>query len=102
MDNLNHIFLCCGAKGTISVTSNLLPDLVQKSFSSVSQSKKFMHTLYGINKVLFVEPNPIPVKYALFRLGIIKPYVRYPLTIAEPKTKKKIDKHISSDEDIIF
>ena len=94
-DNLNYIFLCCGAKGTISVTSNIFPDLVQKSFNCVKSGKELMFKLHNLNNVLFIEPNPIPVKYALSKLGIIKPYVRYPLTIAELKTRKKIDKQLT-------
>lgn len=78
-------FIVSGGRGVISVTANVVPALMkkavqaalEKSSSSVDQYKKELHDL---NDVLFVESNPIPVKWLLHKMGRIPSGIRLPLT----------------------
>lgn len=90
-DNLNHIFFMLKAKGTISVVSNILPNQINKSFKNIKNAKTITDQNFEINKLLFIEPNPIPIKYALSKMGLIKNFVRSPLTTLSRKYKTQIN-----------
>ena len=76
-------FLKNGGHGTISVTSNIVPDIVSEICKVVdtnySQAKELDDSLEVLNKNLFCESNPIPVKWALYKMGLIKRGIRLPL-----------------------
>ena len=91
-DNLNNIFKSLGASGTISVTSNAYPQLVKKMWAG---DKEAYNLLYDINNLLFVEPNPIPIKYVLSKLGFIKNVLRSPLTNLSSLYHNSIKKQIT-------
>lgn len=66
-DSVDFAMLASGAKGIISVTSNLVPNLKSKLVSSVMSGDfqtalKIHNDLFELNKVLFCESNPIPTK----------------------------------------
>ena len=95
-DAINYPILASGGKGTISVTANLLPkkvaDLVHTALNGDFQtSKKINEELFELNKVLFIESNPIPIKYAMYEAGLL-PTLEYRLPLVEPseENKKKI------------
>lgn len=75
-DLINHSILASGGSGIISVTSNLLPDMI---INLVDNAKKKKYSdnlaistkLFDINKVLFCETNPIPIKTAMWLTGLI-------------------------------
>ncbi len=74
-----------GAKGDISVTANVAPramhDLcVAAQSGDRTQAELINRKLAGLHKNLFVESNPIPVKWALARMGLIGRGIRLPLT----------------------
>jgi 4-hydroxy-tetrahydrodipicolinate synthase len=76
-------FLKKGGHGTISVTSNVVPEtiseiclLVQSDFS---KAKQLDDQIKKLNQSLFCESNPIPVKWALHQMGLIKNGIRLPL-----------------------
>ncbi|MBE8215882.1 MAG: 4-hydroxy-tetrahydrodipicolinate synthase [Endozoicomonadaceae bacterium] len=78
-------FLKLGGHGVISVTANILPNIVHQLCQAVfnhdlDQAKSMQAILYAFNSLLFVESNPIPVKWALSYMGKIKSYCRLPLT----------------------
>jgi 4-hydroxy-tetrahydrodipicolinate synthase len=85
-DSLTLPFTAVGAEGVISVASNLLPkEVVQLVNAALAgdlpKATKLHRKLYPVFKTLFIEPNPVPVKYALVRAGIIRsPLVREPLS----------------------
>jgi len=69
-DAINYPIMATGGKGCISVTSNLLPnriaDLIHSALKGdFDTSRAINEELYDINKVLFIESNPIPIKYAM-------------------------------------
>ena len=91
-DNLNHIFCMLQAAGTISVISNIFPKEMVESFESIEKMKTFCDKNYSLIKLLFSEPNPIPIKYLLYKKGLIQNSLRYPLTSLSTKYKNKINK----------
>ncbi len=84
-DSLTLPFMSFGAKGVISVASNLVvSDLVEMSKLALSgdyaAAELLSRRYYPLFKALFIEPNPVPVKYAMHRAGMISsPEVRLPL-----------------------
>lgn len=83
-DAINYPLLAIGASGVISVTSNILPNLVAKMCKLVAENnfteaKKLHYKLLDINQKLFIETNPIPVKHALYELGLCSAELRLPL-----------------------
>ena len=92
-DAINYPILATGGRGVISVTSNLLPKkiakLVHKALEGkYEKSKEINEELYEINKVLFIESNPIPIKYAMYEAGLL-PSLEYRLPLVEPSEESK-------------
>jgi len=74
-----------GAKGDISVTANVAPKLMHEMCELVREGREkearaINERLMGLHKNLFVEANPIPVKWALKEMGLVKGGIRLPLT----------------------
>jgi 4-hydroxy-tetrahydrodipicolinate synthase len=87
-DAINYPLIATGGKGVISVTSNLLPkkiaDLVHFALDGdLKSSKKINEELFELNKVLFIESNPIMIKYAMYKAGFI-PTLEYRLPLTPP------------------
>ncbi|ASM37034.1 MAG: 4-hydroxy-tetrahydrodipicolinate synthase [Campylobacter sputorum] len=96
-DAINYPILSNGGKGVISVTSNLLPDYTAKLThfaldEQFSKAKAINDKLYNINKIMFCESNPIPIKASMFIAGLI-PVLEYRLPLCEPSNEnmKKIE-----------
>lgn len=79
-----------GAKGNISVTANVAPKQMHELCAAATAGDRETATaindrLMPLHKKLFVEANPIPVKWALYEMGLIPPGIRLPLTfLSEP------------------
>lgn len=78
-------WLLAGARGVISVTANIAPRLMAKLCDSaldndVDQCRALDAELAPLHRALFVESNPIPVKWALSQMGLIENELRLPLT----------------------
>jgi 4-hydroxy-tetrahydrodipicolinate synthase len=74
-----------GAKGTISVTANVAPSQMAAMCDAAVAGKAdeahgLNESLLGLHAGLFLESNPIPVKWALMEMGKIKKGIRLPLT----------------------
>jgi 4-hydroxy-tetrahydrodipicolinate synthase len=74
-----------GAHGTISVTANVAPKLMHEMCTAalngeLGKAREINFRLLGLHRNLFVEANPIPVKWAVARMGKIKNNLRLPLT----------------------
>ncbi len=74
-----------GGRGDISVTANVAPRMMGEMCAAalaghVEQARQLNQRLAELHKVLFVESNPIPVKWAVHELGLIGPHIRLPLT----------------------
>ncbi len=73
-----------GARGVISVTANVAPRLMHEmceaAFSENFELARAINAkLFGLHQKLFVEANPIPVKWVMQQMGMIQPGIRLPL-----------------------
>ena len=87
-DAIDFPILASGGKGVTSVTSNLLPDMKAKLVHAALEgdfktSKALNDDLFAINKVLFCESNPIPIKAAMYIAGLT-PTLEYRLPLVPP------------------
>src|SRR6185295_617845 len=78
-------FIACGGRGVISVSSNVAPrmmaDLVAAARGgNLKRALELQVQMNALHRLLFVESNPIPVKWALHLMGKISPELRLPLT----------------------
>ncbi|MCZ2406327.1 MAG: 4-hydroxy-tetrahydrodipicolinate synthase [Burkholderiales bacterium] len=77
--------MLCGGQGNISVTANIAPRLmhalcVAAIAGDVKRAMEIQFQLLPVHKHLFVEANPIPVKWAMARLGLCGGTLRLPMT----------------------
>lgn len=78
-------FLLAGGQGVISVTANVAPDRMHAMCTAAlagdaARARTINAQLDGLHHALFQEANPIPVKWALARMGLIPEGIRLPLT----------------------
>lgn len=83
-DALTLGMLALGAKGVISVTSNVLPAQTSRVTTlwregKIEEARRAHFDLLELHALLFVEPNPSPAKAALAHLGMMSASVRGPL-----------------------
>lgn len=81
-----------GAKGNISVTANVAPRAMHDACAAALQgnaalARDLNQPLVLLHKNLFVEANPIPVKWALKEMGLIDEGIRLPLTVLSEKAR---------------
>jgi len=79
-------FMLQGGHGVISVTSNVAPKAmhdmcVAALAGEAEKAHQIDSQLAGLHKNLFIEANPIPVKWALYEMGLIPDGIRLPLTV---------------------
>ena len=77
--------MLCGGAGNISVTANVAPRLMHElcvaaTRGDVKEAMRIQFQLMPVHKNLFVEANPIPVKWAMNRMGLSGPSLRLPMT----------------------
>ncbi len=94
-DGLTLPAMALGAKGVISVTANVVPamvaQMVHKALAGDFAAAKDLHyKLRELNKMLFVESNPIPVKSALAQMGLIAEEYRLPLVPMQEKNRANL------------
>ena len=93
-DALTLPFMAAGAEGVISVASNLFPREIGRLVAlaranDYAPATKLHQKLHGLFKALFIEPNPVPIKTALARAGVIaSSEVRLPLCEMSPANLK--------------
>lgn len=79
------LLMMMGGRGNISVTANVAPKLMHElcvaaMAGDVARAKEIQFKLLSVHKAMFVEANPIPVKWALTAMGKMKSGIRLPLT----------------------
>lgn len=103
-DGIDFPLLANGAKGIISVTSNLLPNVKSDLVHSVQRgeferAKELNNSLYALNSVLFCESNPIPIKAAMYIVGLLDTLeYRLPLTAPSAENMKKLENVLKNYE----
>ncbi len=89
--------MACGANGVISVASNLavqpIVELVRRAQAGdLAGARKLHLQYYPLFKNIFTEPSPAPIKYALYRAGLIaSPEVRAPLCEVSAAARELVD-----------
>ena len=89
--------MATGADGVVSVASNVAPKEMVALVEALQQddmvkARAYHHLLSPLFKALFIEPNPIPGKAAMARLGLMQNELRLPLVPASQKTEELIAK----------
>lgn len=89
-----------GAKGNISVTANIAPKQMSQVYAHAlngeyEQAQAIEDTIAHLHRDLFIESSPIPVKYALHKMGRIEAGIRLPLTWLSTQYQPIIDQAIS-------
>ncbi len=96
-DAIDYPILANGGKGITSVTSNLLPDMKADLAHAAlegdfAKSKAINDDLYALNKIMFCESNPIPIKAAMYIAGLIDTLeYRLPLVPPSKENMKAIE-----------
>ncbi|MDO7597765.1 MAG: 4-hydroxy-tetrahydrodipicolinate synthase [Pseudomonadota bacterium] len=88
-------FILAGGQGVISVTANVAPALVQAMCAAAlvgdeQGARDINKKMALLNKALFVESNPIPVKWALAEMGLIPKGIRLPMTVLSEKYHQSV------------
>lgn len=94
-DSLTLPMLALGVHGVISVASHIEGRKIKEMITNfkngnVTEALKLHLYLYPLFRKLFMAPNPVPVKAALAKLGIINEYVRLPLVVLDEDEKKEL------------
>jgi 4-hydroxy-tetrahydrodipicolinate synthase len=79
------LLMLMGGHGNISVTANVAPKLMHElcvaaMSGDVAKAKDIQYQLLAVHKSMFIEANPIPVKWALYAMGKMAEGIRLPLT----------------------
>lgn len=87
--------IVAGGKGNISVTANVAPRAMSELCiaalaGDIVKAQEIDASLAELNKALFVEANPIPVKWALHEMGLIPEGIRLPLTVLSERYHEQV------------
>ena len=88
-------FMLRGGHGVISVTANVVPDQIRllcdaARFGNKLEAELIDEKLSSLHHAMFIESNPIPVKWAMFQMGLIENGIRLPLTILSEEHQKNL------------
>ena len=88
--------MLCGGQGNISVTANVAPRLMHELCKAAvagdaRRAMELQLKLLPLHKHLFVEANPIPVKWAMARMGLCGPTLRLPMTPLETSNEATVE-----------
>ena len=94
-DSLTYHIMALGGKGVVSVAANIIPTMMIEFTKTMlsgnwDEAKEKQFELYDLFKVLFIETNPAPVKYAAELMGIMNKRMRLPLTPPLVDNQEKI------------
>ena len=88
--------MLCGGQGNVSVTANVAPRLMHELCvaavaGNARRAMELQMQLLPLHKHLFVEANPIPVKWAMARMGLCGPTLRLPMTPLEASNEATVE-----------
>jgi 4-hydroxy-tetrahydrodipicolinate synthase len=95
-------FMCQGGDGVISVTANVAPKVMSDMCEAalrgdVEAAQQINKQVIDLHRVLFLEPNPVMPKWALYKMGIIDDaFLRLPMVLPELSSKKVIEDTLSA------
>jgi len=87
--------MLCGGQGNVSVTANIAPRLMHELCvaavaGDAQRAMQIQLKLLPLHKNLFIEANPIPVKWAMARMKLCGPTLRLPMTQLEPANEATV------------
>ncbi|MFT6408598.1 MAG: 4-hydroxy-tetrahydrodipicolinate synthase [Arenicella sp.] len=90
-------YMKLGARGDVSVTANVAPKLMSDMCTAAlagdfAAAERLDEKLRGLHAELFIESNPIPVKYAVSKMGYTANKLRLPLTSLSPQLEAQVDR----------
>lgn len=93
--------MLCGGHGNVSVTANVAPRLMHELCMAaiagdVKRAMEIQLQLLPLHKTLFIESNPIPVKWAVARMGLCRGAMRLPLTELTPASQTTVERVMQS------
>lgn len=96
-DATAHELILLGAKGNISVTANIVPKLMAQICTAAlkgdaATARALSAPLQPLHRDLFIESNPIPVKWALYEMGRMENGIRLPLTVLSESCREPVRK----------
>jgi len=88
--------MLCGGKGNVSVSANIAPKLMHElcvaaMAGDVKRAMQIQFQLLPIHKHLFVEANPIPLKWAMSKMGLCNGTMRLPMTTLTPANEGVVE-----------
>ena len=88
--------MLCGGHGNISVTANVAPRLMHELCAAalagnIRRAMEIQFQLMPVHKNLFIEANPIPVKWAMARMGLCGPALRLPMTAMSQASEAPVE-----------
>ena len=102
MDQVSSIISLCpilslGGWGVISVAANIIPEEITRMIGAYlrgesKKAKELHYKTYPLCRAMFIETNPLPVKTALARMGMLKKEWRLPLDGMQKENEKKLEK----------
>ncbi|HOB66554.1 4-hydroxy-tetrahydrodipicolinate synthase [Ottowia sp.] len=93
--------MLCGGQGNISVTANVAPRLMHELCVAAiagdrQKAMEIQFKLMPLHKQLFVEANPIPVKWAMARMGLCQGAMRLPMTPLDKANEPVVEKALQA------
>ena len=94
-DALTFANLCLGGHGAISAVANVIPKEMKEicdlcAAGKYDQAREVHYRVLDLMRLLFIEPNPVPVKEALALMGLPAGPVRLPLVSMQPENVEKL------------
>ncbi len=88
--------MLCGGRGNVSVSANVAPKLMHElcvaaMTGDVARAMQIQFQLLPIHKHLFVEANPIPLKWAMSKMGLCNGTMRLPMTTLTPQNEAVVE-----------
>lgn len=98
-DNMALSIIALGGDGVISVAGNLIPSEMSRMSElarcgKLDEAREIHYRFLNLMNLNFLESNPIPVKYALARMGRLQERYRLPLCPMSPENKRKMDQEL--------
>ncbi len=102
-DAMAFAIVCLGGEGLISVASNIIPREMSDMIGALrrgdlEEARRLQYRYLDLMNLNFIESNPIPVKYAVSRLGHIEEVYRLPLCPMADGNKRKMDQELEKLE----
>ncbi|MBT6966994.1 MAG: 4-hydroxy-tetrahydrodipicolinate synthase, partial [Candidatus Thioglobus sp.] len=94
-------FILMGGHGGISVSANVVPEALSQAYQAAFEDNKATATLINqpledLHQSLFIESNPIPVKWAMHKMGKCGSGIRLPLTKLSQQARVTLEQDLSN------